>query len=162
MPTFHDKKNQPWLINLDPFLIQEVKEKHGINLVDLSENDPLTTLRTDPLKLVAVIAILCDEEIQKKGLTPEQFGRSLKFPPDEMLDAVRDAIIDFFPSGQASHVREVLARYEEMAKKTNELMIAKMDRVMNDPKTTEMITAKTDLEYDKLIGTIYPTTEPGV
>lgn len=148
MPSFTDKKNQTWQVNLDPVLADEIKQDHGIEIVNLNQ-DPMVKLRSDPMVLVSVILVLCREEREARNLTREQFLKLLPFPSDQMLTAVEESIVSFFPTGRASHVREVLASYASMGVKTDELTTAKMQAVMSDPRTMAAINQKADQEIEK-------------
>ena len=154
MSTLKDKKGREWRIELDAPLIEEVQEKHGINLVNL-DGDPMIKLRNDPMKLVPVLYLICQQQIKELGLNPSEFGGSLPHV-DYQLAAVREAIVSFFPSGRASHVAEVLTKYEEMNAKTDELAIAKMRKVMNDPKTMERLQGKANTEFDRAMREMFP------
>lgn len=163
MATFKGRGESPieWKVELDVPTIEEVEEKHSIDLVDL-EKDPLIQLRGEPRKLVAVMYLICQEQIQATGLDPKQFARQLPYPPDAMYEALKEAIIDFFPTGRASHVRGVLAKNEEMATETDKIKIEQMQEVLADPKTMERIRTKVGTTREKLIEQLFPThSQPG-
>jgi len=141
MAGFTDRKGNQWRVELDAPTISEIRDEHGVNLVGF-EADPLGPLRNDPMKLVTVIAAICREQISEKALSPTEFARLLPSPPDSMLDAVRDAVIGFFPSGQASHRLEVLAKFEQMASKTNDLATVKMQQILDDPEVMKTLDDK--------------------
>ena len=143
MATFKGRTGTEWRIELDAPTIEEIKQDHGVNLVNL-EKDPLGSLRSDPMLLATVISALCREQREAMDLTPVQFGKQLPNPPDEMLDALRDAVIGFFPSGRASHVREVLMKFDQMSDKTDQITTAKMQQVMDDPKVMQTLSTKAD------------------
>lgn len=148
MQQFTDRSGQAWEVRLDPVLADEIKQAHGIEIVAL-EKDPMQKLRTDPMILVAVMHILCQDQIQSRNLSPQQFAKILPFPPDEMLAAVEAAIVGFFPTGRHSHVREVLASYGAMGAKTDELTTAKMAAVIQDPATSRAMSNLADAEIAK-------------
>ncbi len=161
MATFTDKQNRQWRVELDAPTIEEILQKHQVNLVNL-EADPLIKLRNDPMTLVSVVYMICQEQIETLGLTPRDFAKSLPTPPDPILDAVRDSIIGFFPTGRASHVQEVLAKYDEMNGKTDELTIAKMTQILKDPKTSQRLSSRLDKEMEKVFNEMFPLhSEPG-
>jgi hypothetical protein len=143
MATFKGRTGTEWRIELDAPTIEEIKQDHGVNLVNL-EKDPLGSLRNDPMLLVTVISALCREQIDAKQLSPVQFAKQLPSPPDAMLDALRDAVIGFFPSGRASHVREVLMKFDQMSDKTDQITTAKMQQVIDDPKVMQTLNTKAD------------------
>jgi len=141
MAGFTDRKGNLWRVELDAPTISEIRDEHGVNLVGF-ETDPLGPLRNDPMKLVTVIAAICQQQISEKALSPIEFARLLPSPPDSMLEAVRDAVIGFFPSGQASHRLEVLAKFEQMASKTNDLATVKMQQILDDPEVMKTLDDK--------------------
>lgn len=143
MATFKGRNGIEWRVELDAPTIEEIKQDHGVNLVNL-EKDPLGSLRGDPMLLVTVISALCRDQIDAKQLSPVMFAKQLPSPPDAMLDALRDAVIGFFPSGRASHVREVLAKFDQMSDKTDQITAAKMQQVMDDPKVMKTLNSKAD------------------
>jgi hypothetical protein len=150
MPSFKDRKGNEWRVELDAPTIEEIKADHGISLVNL-DSDPLLKLRNDPMILVACVSVICRDQQKERGLQPIDFARLLPSPPDAMLDAVRDAVIGFFPSGRALHVREVLAKFDQMAGKTDEIAQAKMAQVMSDPKIMESLNRQADDVIGKAI-----------
>jgi len=120
-------------------------------------------MRGNPMILVRVIYLICQEQIEKLSVDPKAFGKSLPTPPDVMLDAIRDAIIDFFPSGRASHVREVLAKHEELSHKTDQLIISQTTQLMNDPRTSERLGKRASLEIQMMMDKQFPlNSAPGM
>ena len=159
MATFRGKEPDSieWRVELDAPTIEEVIEKHQINLVDL-ESDPLIQLRGNPMKLVAVIYLICQEQVEKAGLDPKQFARQLPSPPDPMLDALQEAIVGFFPTGRASHVREALAKLAAMAEEMDKIKIEQMQAVLVDPKLKDRVRRKVETSRGKLMEELFPTS----
>ncbi len=85
-----------------------------------------------------------------------EFKKSLPSPPDAMIDAVREAIIGFFPTGRASHVREVLTKFDEMNAKTDDLAVLKMKELLSNPGTMNRLNAKADEEIAKAMDELFP------
>lgn len=148
MSSFQDRDKIEWRVELDAPTIESIKADHGVNLVSF-DNDPLGPMRNDPMLLVTVISALCREQIDAKGLSPIQFAKRLPSPPDPMLDALRDAVINFFPSGRASHIREVLEKFGQMSEKTDQIATAKMAQVLSDPKVMAVLDTKANEAIDK-------------
>lgn len=159
MPEFTDKKGQSWSVDLDPVIADEIRTDHGIDLTNL-ERDPMLQLRSNPAILCAAMLVICRDQWQERNLTREQFLKLLPFPPDPMLGAIEAAVVNFFPTGRASHVREVLAGFADMAAKTDELTIAKMSRVKNDPRTMQAMSDKADQAIDQALETLIGS-QPG-
>jgi hypothetical protein len=159
-PTFLDKKSRKWTLSLDPILVDDIAKEHGVNLVDLKK-DPLITLRSDPMKLVCVVAMICDEARQEQQIDERDFGRAMPFPPDPMIEALQAAIVDFFPTGQASHVREVLAEMETMAQTTDRLMLEQVRQVTTSPSLATSLSSRAKSELERLVAEICnPTSAP--
>lgn len=156
MPSFKDRKGDEWLVQLDAVIIEEIRDDHGINLVNL-EADPLLQLRNDPMVLVSCVSVICRDQQKERGLTPKDFARLLPSPPDAMLDAVRDAVVGFFPSGRASHVREVLAKFDQMAATADQLAETKMAAVLGNPKTMAILESKADQIIDQAMSKLQIT-----
>lgn len=155
MAAFIDRKGQSWRVELDAPLIEKVRDLHQVNLTNL-EADPLLKLRNDPMILVAILYLICEDEIAERGLTPEQFAKSLPSPPDHMLEAVAEAIVNFYPTGRHSHVREVLARYQEMSEVTDAIARTKMAQILKDPKTATRLSSRADKEFDRVMEEMFP------
>ena len=156
MASFNDRQNREWSIILDGPTVEDVEAKHGVSLANL-EKDPLQKLRSDPMKLAAVIYLLCQDQIEKLNLSPTDFGKSLPVPPDPMLTAVEEAIVNFFPSGRASHVREVLTSYSQMGSKTDELIVAKMEKILTDKTVMDRLSDQADVEIERALKTLTKT-----
>ncbi len=147
MASFEDESGNEWRVRLDAISLDEIKDDHGIDLVDL-EHDPLRRVINDGRILAAVMLVICRDERETKGITREQFVKAIPQPPDVAIEALREALISFFPSGQNSQRREVLAKFDEMAVKTSEMANLKMKRVMDDPTLMKKLEAKADRTVD--------------
>lgn len=154
MPKFMDKTGEEWLVSLDLPTIEEIRDDHGMSLVDL-ETDPLLKMRNDPAVMLATMLVICRDQIEQRGLSREEFLKRTPSPPDPMLDAVKEAIVDFFPTGRASHVREVLASFESMASKTDELTLAKIKSTIKDPKVLSRLKRFGDSEIEKELDKLF-------
>ena len=164
MAAFKTKSGQVWSVNLDAPKVRKVKDLHQIELTNL-ETDPLRKIRNDPMILLDVVEILCEEESKERGLTdPYQFAKAIgpeTETKDAMLAAIGDAIVDFFPSGRASYVREVLAKHSEMGEMTNELTLAKMTDLLTDPATKQRLNDKATSEINATLDEMFPVSKHG-
>lgn len=161
MATFKGRDGIEWKVELDVPTIEEVEEKHSIDLVDL-EKDPLVQLRGAPRKMASVIYLICQKQIQTQGLDPRQFAEQLPYPPDPMYEALKEAIVGFFPTGRASHVRGVLAKNEEMSNETDKIKIEQMEQVLADPRTMERVRSKVGMKRQELLDALFETnSQPG-
>lgn len=160
MAQFTDSQNRVWQIKLTGPVLQRVKDSMQVELSNL-ETDPMLKLRNDPLILQMAVYLLCQSQVEKVGISPDDFADSLPTPPDAMIEAVEAAIVNFFPSTKHTHVREVLSKYSEMTAKTDEIARAKMARIIADPKSLERIGRKADQEIEAEMKRIFgPDTTP--
>lgn len=150
MAQFTDKKSQVWKVDLDPVIADEIKQDHGIELTNLA-SDPLLKLRSDPSILYSVILVICREQMAERNLTREQFLKLIPMPPDSILTGIEESIVNFFPTGRHSHVREVLASFANMASKTDELTTVKMKAAIADPATMKLVSDQADREIAKVM-----------
>lgn len=157
MSEFKDRSGQTWSVSLDAPLIEEIQEKHQVELVNLKA-DPLLPLRNDPMKLVAVTYLLCQDQIKERGIDARQFGKLLPSPPDAIIDAIAGAIVDFFPTGRASFVREVLTESERIMTKNEEVMMEEMRMMIDNPETRKHLTTRAKHEIENAINDYLSTT----
>lgn len=153
MAKFVDKTGQEWSVDLDVLKIEEIQADHGVKLTDL-EHDPLLKFRTDPMALSAAILVICREQRERLQLSREEFVKRLPSPPDAMLEAMTEALIDFFPSGRASHVRAVLSQMAEMGSKADEIAASKLAIVVSDPQVIAKLRAKADALFENKVQSI--------
>ena len=106
--------------------------------------------------LVAILYLICEDEIAERGLSPEEFAKSLPSPPDPMLEAVADAIVNFYPTGRHSHVREVLTKFQEMSEVTDSIARTKMGQILADPNTAKRLNNRADKEFDRVMEEMFP------
>lgn len=160
MATFQDKSEQTWEVKLDPVILLEIQDTHGIRLTNL-EADPMQGLRNDPMTLVAVIHMICEEQIKERQLSPKDFAKLLPFPPDVMLKAIQTEIPNFFPTGRHSHVAGVLAEFEKMGAETDELTTEKMRKIVSDPATKTRLSELADQEIQKAMAGLMTDSKSG-
>lgn len=122
---------------------------------------------------MAVIHLICESQISERNLSPTEFAKLLPQPPDPLLEAIKEAVIDFFPSGRASHVREVLTKFDEMASKADEIVLAKIKKMQpqiiekmtqkaDDPRLMEAFSEAADENWDEAMKKVFPhLSEPG-
>jgi hypothetical protein len=103
MHTFKDNEGRPWTVAINIATAKRVKAVTGINLYDAVGNGlkSLADLLRDPLTLVDVIYLCCEEQAEAKHVTDVDFGRALAGDVIESaIDAFLQALIDFFPDAR--------------------------------------------------------------
>lgn len=151
MPSFKDRKGNEWRVELDAPTIEEIRDDIGVDLISM-ERDPLLAFQFNPMDLIKCIWIICRDQAQEQGVDERTFKKSLPTnPPDELLNCVREAIISFFPSGRASHMRGVLSRFDRILEKLDKLGLAKMDQTIDSPEMAKIVSDQADAEISQML-----------
>ena len=115
MHTFSDTQGRPWTITLNVDAIRRVRSVLNINLLDAIEGRLLERLITDPVLLCDILFVVIQPEAIAKGISDEDFGRSLG---GDVLDvattALLEELVDFFPSAKRTVFRKALAKLKQL------------------------------------------------
>ncbi|HZT79627.1 MAG TPA: hypothetical protein VFA26_05380 [Gemmataceae bacterium] len=117
MASFTDEKSRTWQVPINVGAVRRVRDRLGINLYALIEDRAkgLGQLLGDPLRLMEVVGVLCEEQIARAGISREDFEAGLA---GDALEAATEAfvqgLVDFFPNPK---VRETLRRVVAKAKR---------------------------------------------
>ncbi len=106
MAKFKDAKGDAWAIELDAFILDDIRTQVGVDLVDLS-TDGLADVTSDVVKLVKVLGVLCGDEREERSLTADRaFGKRIKGDAiQRAIEAVVEAVEDFFPKNETFDIR---------------------------------------------------------
>ncbi|MGC4004698.1 MAG: hypothetical protein QM811_16890 [Pirellulales bacterium] len=116
MHTFVDSVGRHWTIAINIAAAKRVRNRVDVDLYKLVDGalTSLTDLLGDPIRLVDVIYVLCEEQATAQSISDEDFGRSLAGDViDAAVDAFMAALIDFFPDRRT---RETLTKVLATAK----------------------------------------------
>ena len=136
MQSFKDSKGNIWTVEINVGAIKRVRAICDINLLDVITVDKdgrpdanlLDRLSDDPVLLVDTLYAVCQPEIEKKGLTDEEFGMS--FDGDALVAAAHallDGIVDFFPEAKRRMFRKVLTASRRFEEATNRYLAETLD-----------------------------------
>lgn len=140
MHTFEDDKGRTFCLQVNVASLKEIKQRVGIDLLVLldGDNKPLTKLVSHPVKLVDALYLLSKEDCDGQGISDEDFGRGLGGEAIERAtNAFLQALIDFFPRGQRTLMRELLAKSDEAEARILQTGIERL----NSPKTNQLFDA---------------------
>ena len=99
------------------------------------------TVIGDPRKFVRMLWQLVEQQALTRGVTPEQFGRSIYGDAFDSAEAAfTAALVGFFRKGQ----RETLAAALAKMKEVEGMAQARQLKILNDPKTAELIADRLD------------------
>ncbi len=132
MRSFHDATGRRWDVAVNVTTINRVQASLGIDLISLVEDGckPLSKLVQDPRQLVGVLYCLCKKQIEKAGISDEDFGEGFQGDPiGAATDCLVEEIIDFFHDPK---VRESLKKLISKSKQINEMVMSQATTEANE------------------------------
>lgn len=117
MPSFKDRLDRQWLVDIDVAAIKRVRDLSGINLGTVLQDGmkPLVELLSDPITFTNVVYCLCKPQADDKKISDEDFGRGLAGESlDDCITAFQDALIDFFPKRQGSILKMMIDKGSQL------------------------------------------------
>lgn len=140
---FTDRRGRAWSVDVDIVSVRAIRQQLGVDLTDLLNGraDALQQLVDDPEKMVDALYLICQEQCELQGVTPEQFGRALA---GETIDAAVDAFMVglayFFRKGQ----REVVLAMIQKIRQTQDRLTAKALEALESDRVTQAIERQAD------------------
>lgn len=136
MQSFKDSKGNIWTVEINVGAIKRVRAICGINILDVitvtddgkPNTELLDRLSEDPVLLVDTLYAVCMPEVEKRGMTDEEFGMS--FDGDSLVaasHALLDGIVDFFPEAKRRMFRKVLTASRRFEDATNRYLAETLD-----------------------------------
>ena len=115
MKTFNDNAGRTWTVTINVDAIKRVKSLLSVNLLEAVEGKLLERLVSDPVLLCDVIYAVCKCEADAKGISDEDFGRSMAGDAiDLATTALLEELCDFFPQGRRRLLRKALEKLRKL------------------------------------------------
>jgi len=137
MTKITDKKGREWAVEIDVVTVGRVRKALDINLLELVvPGSDLPQRLSDPVTLVDVLYVLCQEQAEKHGVGDVDFGRSLS--PDAIENAgvaLLEGVVNFSPSGTRPAMQKVL----EKAKRIGATQEKKVQQIVESPEFDVML-----------------------
>jgi hypothetical protein len=138
MKTFRDTTGREWAITIDVNAIKRVMksafdylgEPLKVNLLALVEpdSDLLKKIIGYPPLVCDIAYALCKPQCDEKGISDEEFGRSMGGDVlERVLDLILEETVDFFPQNRRAVLRKVLSKSRTFAEKAKALMAARLE-----------------------------------
>ncbi len=123
---FKDAAGHDWLVPINVTTVRRVRggTDPPLNLLAIiaDKGKTLERLATDPEVLVDTLFLVCKEQCDREGVTPEQFAEGLIGDAlDAASKALFDGIVAFFRPGQRRLLAAALAKldkFQDVAEKT--------------------------------------------
>ena len=126
MAAFRDNAGREWTLAINVGVIQRVRDRLGVDLLEAAEADLLARFARDAVLLVNALRCLVEPEARQRGVSDEEFGAAMTGGAiDEATDTLVAGLLDFFPRPQrAKALGKMLALVDEH-RRTLEEMAAK-------------------------------------
>lgn len=97
MASFKDRNDREWRLELDVPMVVALRTRVGFELGKAAVSERFgEILFGDPETLVRVLWVICEQQAEKAGVTPEQFGGGFNGQAvSDAVDALIGAITDF-------------------------------------------------------------------
>ena len=139
MKTFKDNADRTWTVTVNVDSIKRVRSLLNIDLMEAVEGKLIERLIGDPILLCDVIYCVCKEDADAKGITDEEFGRSMAGDAIELATtALLEELVDFFPQGKRQLLRKALAKLETL----QETMLAVVSERLDSPELDAQLLAE--------------------
>ena len=139
MKTFKDNADRTWTVTVNVDSIKRVRSLLNIDLMEAVEGKLIERLIGDPILLCDVIYCVCKEDADAKGITDEEFGRSMAGDAIELATtALLEQLVDFFPQGKRQLLRKALAKLETL----QETMLAVVSERLDSPELDAQLLAE--------------------
>lgn len=128
MAQFKDCLDRVWSIRIHPLLVESVKEKTGLNVLDWFSGTLQKQLIEDEMRVFALLWALVETQAAGVSVTRDQFSEGLSGEVlDSALGALVEAIIDFRQNPELrAGLREASRLCNEAKAKAGEIFKAKI------------------------------------
>lgn len=146
MKTFTDNTKREWSIDINVSAVKKVRNLLDFNLAKIDDN-LIATLIDDPVLLVDIIYVLCQEQCKEAGITDEQFGRAMAGDAIALAtEAFVEELVNFIPNPRQ---RETIGKALEQIEKVRTVAMDRID--------AELESGRLKTEYEAKVDEIFKT-----
>lgn len=142
MRAFKDSEGREWIIEINVAAVKRVRDLLGEDLLQAVGGDLVERLADDPVLLCDVLYVLCKPKADERGVSDEDFGRSMVGDViGNATTAFIEELVDFFPAprrGLLSKAFQKLKLLEAIAIEAGE---AKLDSPEFEQQMRDTISA---------------------
>ena len=140
MKTFKDNADRTWTVQVNVDAIKRVRDLAGLDLLSAVDAALLEKLASDPVLLCDVVYAVCKGEADAKGVTDEDFGRSMAGDAiDAATAALLEELVDFFPRGRRQVLAKAMGKLRDLETKALALAAEKLDSPELDRRMREIL-----------------------
>jgi hypothetical protein len=124
MHQFKDNQGRAWKVALNGWQLKKLKEQLDF---DARDHQSIMQAAGDPVLLVNVLYLLCEEQATEANISDKQFGEAMSGDAiDDAAEAYLAESIDFFPRSQRPALTKVLATVKDYQTRATELATEKL------------------------------------
>jgi hypothetical protein len=163
MHSFTDKRDRTWQLDVNVDAVEQIRTECQIDLLEATDPEAhlLDRLAENPVKLVAMLYVLCREQAEADGVTPRDFGRAMGGEAiDRAAEAFEKALVDFFPRLR----RLLLGKALEKTRATKAAAVDRAVAYMESPafaQKLDRLLSELDRRFSELPESSASTPDPG-
>ena len=140
---FTDSKGRQWSVAVTVGALKRCVDLAGVDLAATVESDLFDRLALDPILLCNTLAAICRPEMQRLGVSDEDFAEGLAGDViDQAAAALIDAIVYFFRLRHGGIVAKIATKKTEVEKMALEAVDRFIDSGAIERKVREHLAAK--------------------
>lgn len=114
-----------WRLSLNGWQLKKLKERIGF---DARDPDSIMQAASDPVLLVDVLYLLCEDQAKEFSVSERQFGEALAGDVlEQAVDAYLKETVDFFPPRQRPALNKMLAKMTDFQNRATAMAEEKID-----------------------------------
>ncbi|RMF95503.1 MAG: hypothetical protein D6727_10645, partial [Gammaproteobacteria bacterium] len=127
--AFTDNAGRSWEIEINVAAVKRVRGLTGVDLLEVVEGTLIEKLVRDPVLLCDVIYAACKPQADERGVSDEDFGRSMAGDAIEhATTALLEELVSFCPSPRdRRNLGRVLEATRQVMEKARDLVEARLD-----------------------------------
>ena len=129
MRSFKDNEGRQWTVDINVAALKRVRGLTGTDLMQVVEGTLIERLIRDPILLCDVVYAICKPEADSRGVSDEDFGRSMAGDAIEhATTAVLEELVGFCPSPRdRANLGRVLQATQKVMDKARDLVEKRLD-----------------------------------
>lgn len=155
MKTFRDAQGREWTVEVNVTALKRVKDATGVDLTKVidPESDVISRLSEDVFLLFDVVCALLKPQLEKHGLSAEEFGAGLdEDATEKAATALFEGIIDFFRDEKRMLLKRAFSKVKAAAEKTQSEAINRAMKEVESKAFDQAVQAALSAERQAMSG----------
>jgi hypothetical protein len=133
MRSFKDSQGREWRIEINISAIKKLRDVFKVDLLKVTSSKETLAFITDPIQVIDMIYILCEQQCKEAGVSEEDFGRAMAGDVlDNAAAAFLEELVAFFPNAQRRPLSQALGKIDEMQQAASRLATERMQALNID------------------------------